>query len=160
MAVGCVCLLLTSSQHAWAQDYFGKGEKQIAIAQEGDRSSDERTLLLSLFGGALLLGGVGTYYALDSQTLSNKVTATRAHTNTAWTQQLGDIHNDATRSAAIAKVSFGIGTGLLVAGIATYILTTPDENVSYTEVQARLGSMPSLTIVPDGGVFIQQSFSY
>lgn len=137
------------------QGYFSDGKKQLTFKEEGSRSQSERITLYSLFGGAILAGAVGTFYALDSRDQSDKVSATGFHTGLTWTSSLESTRNDALRSRSAAQVSFGLASGLLLAGIVTYIFTEPETEVGYQDWQTRSFANPTR-----GGLVVGQGWSF
>ncbi len=109
---------------------------------------------MSLAGSAVLAGTVGGYYALDSQSLSDEISASGRHTLKAWTDDLEETRTSALRSAKIAKVSFGIGGGLALATIVVYMVTQPSETIGYQDWQAH-HALPTITPSADGFVLAQ-----
>ena len=144
LAVSLACAIVTTFSSASAdQGYFSDGNKQLTFTEEGTRSQGERITLYSLFGGALLTGAIATYFTLDSQTLSDKVSASGYHTGLAWTADLEATRKGALRSRRVAQVSFGLAGGLFLAGIVTYIITAPDMEVGYQDWQTRSFATPT-----------------
>jgi hypothetical protein len=125
------------------QGYFSDGKKQLTFKEEGSRSKNERITLYSLFGSAVLVGAVATFYTLDSRSQSDEVSASGYHTGLVWTDELEDTRKDALRSRTIAQVTGGIAGGLLLAGIAAYIITEPDEEIGYQDWQTRSFAAPT-----------------
>lgn len=153
--------IVADSQIALAQEgYFSKGDKKVPVVSAGSRSSDEKTVLLSLLGATLAVGTVGSYYALDARSLSDKVSESRDHTNLAWSPQRDGIYNDADRSAQIAQITLGISGALFASAIAVYVITSPDSVETSREMRARLQSIPTLSIPKDGGFLVRQRWSY
>lgn len=137
-------VILTTSGLAVAdENYFTDGKKQLVFREEGSRSHTEKVVLLSLAGAAVVSGAVGTYFALDSQDLSDKVSASQFHTGQAWTSQRQDIYDDALSSRKIAMVSLGIGGSMVLATIVAYLITEPDEKVGYQDWQTGLTAQPT-----------------
>ncbi len=135
---------LATSGLAFAdQEYFSDGKKQLVFREEGERSKNEKVVLFSLAGTALLTGAVSTYYALDSRDLSDKVSATQFHTGTSWTAGRQNIYDDALRSRNIALVSLGLSASFVMATIVTYLVTEPDEKLGYQDWQTRLVAKPT-----------------
>jgi hypothetical protein len=136
-------ILASTNIAAADQGYFSDGKKKLTFKEEGARSDNERITLYSIFGGALLFGAVGGYYTLDSKSQSDEVSASGYHTGLVWTADLEATRKDALRSRTIAEVTMGISGGLLLAGIAAYIITEPDEEVGYQDWQTRSFATPT-----------------
>ncbi len=105
----------------------------------------------------MLSGAVGTYYLLDSRTLSDKISASGTHTLRTWDQELEDTRKDALRSSKIATVSIGISGGFALATLVTYIVTQPDTKTGYAEWQAK--HIPVLAPT-DGGLMMSRGWSF
>ncbi len=142
---------------ARADGYFSKGEKRLVFQEEGERSRTEKITLLSLAGGMLLTGAVGTYYLLDSQSLSDEVSASGMHTLKTWNQELEDTRLDAIRSGKVATVALGMSGALAAATIVTYIITQPDAEVGYQDWQTK--NMPSIAPTR-GGLVMSKGWSF
>lgn len=130
---------------ASAQDggYFTKGETQLTYHREGSRSTNEKIVVASIFGTSLLAAGIGTYYLRDSNRLSDSLSASGTHTGKAWSAQLEQTRKDAVQAGTFAKVGYGLTFALVLAGIVTYIVTEPDEEVAYQDWQTRSFVIPS-----------------
>lgn len=132
--------------------YFGDGDKKMPRMTEGSRTKNQKITILSLFGAGLLAGGVATYFALDSQSLSDEISASGSHTGEAWTPAYDDKHSRATSSRTVAQVGFGVAGGLAIAGIVTLLVTTPDE----VPVETRR----SFVAPQSGGLLVGQAWSF
>lgn len=149
-------VLFASGSVAHAEEeYFSDGKKQLAFNEEGERSKNEKVLLLSLAGAAVVTGGVGAYFARDSQTLSNEVSATQFHTGEAWSKSHQATYDDALSSRTLSLVSLGISATLVLGTIAAYVITQPDETVGYRDWQTRLQATPV-----EGGAVVGQGWSF
>ncbi len=146
----CLCLPSLAS----ADGYFGDGTKQLTYKEEGDRSKAQRITLLSLAGATVVVGAVAGYYALDSQSLSDEVSASAIHTQHPWTQDRENTRASAERSAKIAKVSLGISGGFALATIVAYIVTQPSETMGYQDWQAQ-HALPTITPSAEGLMLAQ-----
>ncbi len=146
---------------AYAQEgYFSNGVTTVPVVKKGSRSSQERTVIVSLLGASAVVAALGTYYALDAKSLSDQVSASQDHTNLAWSPRRDSIYSDSDRSAKIAQVTFGISGALFLGLIATYIITSPDDLVSARELQSKLQSLPSISVSQEGGMLVRQSWAY
>ena len=137
--------------------YFSKGEKQLVFEEEGERTRTEKITLLSLGGATILAGAVGTYYLLDSQTLSDEISASGMHTLKTWDQDLEDTRLDALRSSKIATVALGMSGAFAAATIVAYIITQPDTEVGYQDWQTK--NVPSIAPTR-GGLVMSQGWSF
>src|SRR5689334_12858159 len=77
--------------------------KDIVIRSPGERSNENLALCGGLAAGAIILGGVGVYYNLDSRDASNKVSADRP-INQPWTPALAADYDRAHDSKTKAEV--------------------------------------------------------
>ena len=127
-------LLMCGAAHA-DTNYFGSGEEQLTYVEAGSRSSGERITLASLFGASLVAGGIGTYFALDSKSHSEEVSATGTHTGKIWSPELEQSRKDGLSSRKAAIVSYGIAGGFALAGIVAFIVTAPDD-VGYKDYKS------------------------
>ncbi len=155
IAFALLCGLLPNLAQAQDRGYFSEGDKQLVFKEEGSRSSTQRIVLASLFGGALLTGVIGSYYLLDSRDLSDELSASGAHTGKAWSAELEAKRKDALRSGRIATVSLGLSGTLTLAGAIAYIVTAPDDEVGYQDWQTRLMVVPSA-----GGIMASKGWSF
>jgi hypothetical protein len=149
-------VVLTSSSLALAdEEYFSDGKKQLAFNEEGERSKDQKVVLFSLAGAAVVTGALGAYFARDSQKLSDEVSATQFHTGVAWSKAHQDTYDDALTSRKVALVTLGISASFVLGTIVTYVITEPDEKVGYQDWQTRLRANPV-----EGGFVVGQGWTF
>lgn len=149
-------IIVSSSRVSLAEEnYFSDGKEQLTFNEGGERSHTEKVLLLSLAGAAVVSGAVGAYFARDSQTRSDEVSATQFHTGQAWSQGRQSIYDDALGSRRIALVSLGMSASLVAATIVTYLVTDPDEKVGYENWQTRALARPT-----KGGFIVGQGWTF
>lgn len=153
--IAAVIALVPTPANAQDGGYFTKGETQLTYRQEGSRTTNEKIALVSIFGSSLLAAGVGTYYLRDSIKLGDEISASGLHTGKAWSLALEQTRKDAVQSSTIATISYGFAAGLLLAGIVTYIVTEPDDEVGYRDWQTRSFIIPS-----QNGVLAGQAWSF
>ena len=159
-AVLVMSLWCSASDAAPDQGYFSDGNKKLVFMEEGNRTETEKITLYSIFGGAVLAGAIGTYYVLDSKSLSDELSSKGVHTGRAWTQRFEDKRESALRSRTIAQVSLGISAGLLLSGIVAFIITEPDEKAGYQDWQSTNSSaMPSFTF-DDEAFVVRQGWTF
>tara|TARA_R110002096_G_scaffold299503_2_gene494012 strand:- start:84837 stop:85328 length:492 start_codon:yes stop_codon:yes gene_type:complete len=137
--------------------YFSNGDKQLVIQQAGKRSSNEKIALYSLLGATVVTGAVGTYYLLDSQSISNDLSASGLHTLRTWDAEREDTRLDGERSGTIATVTLGISGAFAAATLVTFIITRPDTKPGYQDWQTQ--TMPSIAPTR-GGLVMTQGWSF
>jgi len=107
-------LLLALAGRAHGQErYFQEGRTDtISFNVDRERNTQQRILIASLFGGAVVFGGVGLLFHIDSKNKADEVsTDSGRHTGRIYTEELDD-----TRSAAIRSRNFAIASYALVTG--------------------------------------------
>jgi hypothetical protein len=137
--------------------YFSQGEKRLVVKKDGERTSPQKTTLYSLVGATVLTGAIGTFYLLDSQSISNELSASGLHTLKTWDRELEDSRLDGVRSSKIATVTLGMSGAFAAATIVTYIITQPDSTIAYQDWQTK--NMPSLAPTR-GGLVMSQGWSF
>jgi hypothetical protein len=122
-------------------------EDEMAMSFEVDRERTKRDkiLIASLGGGALLVGGIGLLFHLDSRDLSDAISASGRHTGLTYTHDTDDTRRAALRSRAFTIASYGLGGGLLVATLVAYILTDPGTETITLDGE---GARPPVAIEP------------
>jgi len=138
--------------------YFGDGSEQLTFKEPGSRSHKQNVVLLTLVGATVLTGAVGTYYLLDSQSQSDKVSASGMHTLETWDASHEQTRQDALHSGSVAKVTLGISGGLALATLVTYIVTHPNDEVGYQDWQTR-HRVPTVAPVA-GGAIVAQGWTF
>lgn len=139
LAAALAALGLFAAAPASAQDYFGRTETDnVSFRIDKERTSEQKILIGSLLGGAVLFGGVGLLFTLDSDSKSNEVSAVGMHTGRVYTPELEQTRKDALRSRNFAIGSYAVGGALLVATGIAFIATHPGtEELNMEEYQRR-----------------------
>jgi len=130
LLVAALAASLPSVAHA--QDYFGDGgpDADMKFRTQRSRTRNQRLLLVGLFGGAVLTGGAGLLFHLDSRAKSNEISALPPdHTGRIYTDEVDATRRGALRSRTLAAVGYGAGAAFLIAGIIAYAVTEPGTEV-------------------------------
>lgn len=116
---------------AQAEDYFGgDGPPPMTFRTEKSRTRNQRLLLAGLFGGAVVTGGAGVLFHLDSRSKSDQISALPPdHTGRIYTDEVDDTRRGALRSRTLAAVGYGAGAAFLIAGVVAWYLTEPGTEV-------------------------------
>jgi hypothetical protein len=130
-------------------------QKDIVITSAPDRSSNNKILLASLAGAAVVFGGVGLYYNLDAKSASDQVSAKNVK-NTIWTAADQATFDRANSSSTKAEVFYGIGGALLVGAAITFIVTAPKTET--TVIHSRTVT-PTASPTP-GGAMLGGAWSF
>ncbi len=125
-------------------------QKDIVITSEPDRSRGNVILLASLAGAAVVCGGIGLYYHLDSKSASDEVSATNVK-NTAWTAADAATLDRAHSSVTKAEVFYGVGGALLVGAAVAFIVTAPKPETTVIHSRVVAAVTPGGAMV--GGVW-------
>ena len=136
-------------------DYFGRASKPgtISYQDDGDRSIADRHLILGLYIGAAVVGGLGLYFHLDSRAAADDVSNENEATGP-WTASLQSTYDRAHRDGELAEVSYGVAGGLLIGAIVATWWTQPKPRTAQVEVSR----MPTPVVSPshNGGVVSAQ----
>ncbi|HTM21975.1 MAG TPA: hypothetical protein VL172_15745 [Kofleriaceae bacterium] len=147
-------------------DYFGGDAppEDITFRNDKPRTTRQRILLAGLFGGAVVMGGVGLGFHLDSRSKSDQVSAVGDHTGRVYTAEVDDTRRAALRSRTLAIVGYSAGGALLLAGIITYFVTQPGSDVVTVGKPKNATPPPPpvpVTIAPlPGGALAQAAWSF
>jgi hypothetical protein len=148
---------------AWAgparaqNGYFQEGgSDSLTFTVDRERNPRQRILIASLFGGAVLFGGVGLLFHIDSKNKSDEVsTSAGRHTGRIYTEELDDIRHDAIRSRNLTIASYAIGGGFLVGTFIAYLLTDPGQETIRVGTQPVRAPGARLLVEPtDGGALV------
>lgn len=151
--------VLAAPGGARADDYFGgEDDGRVVYRIDKDRSKNERLVIAGLAGGAVLFGGIGLLFHLDSRSASNEVSAVGDHTGRAYTAELEDTRSDALRSRNLAIVSYSIGGALVVSSVVALLLTEPGAELVTVGTEAQPAPL-SITPLP-GGAAVGGTWSF
>lgn len=102
-----------------------------------ERTTRDKLMIASFGAGALVFGGIGLLFHLDSRAKSDEVSASGRHTGLTYTDAVDDTRRDALRSRNLTIASYGIGAGLLVTTFVVYLVTDPGtETITLDGAQA------------------------
>jgi hypothetical protein len=162
-ALGVTLLLVAWSARAGAQDYFQQGGSEaLTFKVERERTTRQKVLIGSLFGGSVLFAGVGLLFHIDSKHKSDEVSTDAGHhTGQVYTEELDDTRRAALRSRNFAIASYALGGGLLVGTFVAYLLTDPGEETIRVGTEAADGSGARLLVAPtDSGALVGGSWRF
>ena len=149
-----------------SNDYFGKDapDEHVSFHIEKSRTKKQKIRLAILGAGAVLFGGAGLLFHLDSRSASNEVGAVGTHTGRVYTSELDDTRDRAYSSRTFAIVGYSIGGAFAVATIVVAILTQPGTE-RYTVGQEEEGAVPPVTsgvsVSPtNGGAYVGGTWSF
>jgi hypothetical protein len=126
LAALALLLALGWAAPAGAQDYFSGAGEPLRFEVDRPRERSDKILMASLFGGSVLLGGVGLLFHLDSQRKSSEVSAVAGrHTGRIYTEELDDTRRAALRSRTFAIVGYSMSGALLLSTFVVYLVTDP-----------------------------------
>lgn len=153
-------LALAGAGRAHAQqDYFQSGSSDaFTFVVDRERTTEQRVLIASLFGGSVLFGAIGVVFHIDSKNKSDEVsTDSGRHSGRIYTEDLEDTRQAAVRSRNLTIASYALGGGFLVGTFIAYLLTDPGEETVHvgTEAAARLRVEPT-----DGGALVGGAWSF
>ena len=150
--------LVWAGQARGQQDYFQQGKSDtLTFHVDRERSTQQRILIASLFGGSVLFGGVGLLFHIDSKNKSDDVsTDAGRHTGRVYTEELDDTRRAALRSRNFAIGSYAVGGGLLIGTFIAYLLTDPGQEVVHVGTEADAGAAGARVLLEptDGGALV------
>jgi hypothetical protein len=120
---------------------------EVVVDIPGERSKNNKIVLASIAGAAVLAGAIGLYFHLDSRSATSSVEASTP-TGEAWTPAHDALVERAERSSARAGVAYGVGGAILLGAIVTYIATHPKG----TQQIIQPSRMTTFVPAPGGGV--------
>jgi hypothetical protein len=150
--------VLAATGVARADDYFGGDDGRVVYRIDKDRSKNERLAIAGLAGGAVLFGGIGLLFHLDSRSASNEVSAVGSHTGRTYTPAVDDTRSGALQSRNLAIVGYSIGGALLVSSVVALLLTEPGAELVTVGTEPQ-PSPVSITPLP-GGAAIGGTWSF
>jgi hypothetical protein len=161
-AIGVSLLLLVWSARASAQDYFQQGGSDaLTFKVDRERTTRQRVLIGSLFGGSVLLGGVGLLFHIDSKHKSDEVSTDAGHhTGHIYTEELDDTRRAALRSRNFAIASYALGGGLLVGTFIAYLLTDPGQETIRVGTEAESTGARLLVAPTESGAVVGGSWRF
>ncbi len=162
-ALGALLLFFAWSAPAGAQDYFQQGGSEALTFQvDRERTTRQKVVIGSLFGGSVLFGGVGLLFHIDSKHKSDEVSTDAGHhTGHIYTEELDDTRRAAIRSRNFAIASYALGGGLLVGTLVAYLLTDPGQETIRVGTEAADGSGARLLVAPtDSGALVGGSWRF
>jgi hypothetical protein len=119
------------------------------IKSPGERSLQQDIILASVAGGGALFGLIGGYYHYDSNSQSNKVTATTP-TNHPWSPADQAAYDQANSSRTKAIVFYSISGAALITAAVYLILTDPPGTETVIHPHRRF--VPKVELAPSGAV--------
>jgi hypothetical protein len=101
------------------------GPHDIVVEIPGERSTTNIAVLGGVTGAAVIAGIVGLYFHLDSRSITNDLSSSKA-TGKAWTPDDQKKEAQASDDRTRAAVGYSIGGALLVGAAVAFIVTAPD----------------------------------
>ena len=136
-------------------DYFGRASKPgtISYQDDGDRSPSDRHLIVGLYVGAAVVGGLGLYFHLDSRAAANDVSNQNEATGP-WTAALQSTYDRGHHDGELAEISYGVAGSLLLGAIIATWWTQPKPRTAQVDVSR----IPTPVVSPtrNGGVVSAQ----
>jgi|GEM_PF-6382788 len=147
---------VSSAVAADQPDYFGKKTvpQKVSFRQARTRTRKQQIVLASLFGAAVVFGGLGLYFHLDSRHASNEISFVGGTPRRTYDRSVADTRDRAMRSRTLAIVGYSISGALLVATIVAMAKTQPGEEiVTIDDEKAPATTVPvSFMVVPGGAI--------
>jgi len=132
--------------------------KDIYIKSYPDRSKTNVMGLAIAGGAAVVLGGIGLYFHLDSRAESSTINAHK-FTGQAWTPDREATYDDAHSSAVTAGVLYGIGGAVLLGTAIAYMVTEP--KMETIVIHPHRSPKPTALLAPTrGGAFVGGTWSF
>ena len=155
-ALSALLLALALAGRAHGQErYFQEGRTDtLSFKVDRERNTRQRILIASLFGGAVVVGGVGLLFHIDSKNKADEVsTDSGRHTGRVYTEELDDTRRAGLRSRNLAIASYALGGGLLVGTLVAYLLTDPGQETIHVSTEPEPGAR--LLVEPtEGGALV------
>jgi hypothetical protein len=118
-------IVMAGAGAARAQDYF-RAPDPLVFKVDRERSIQDRIVIGSLFGGAVLFGGIGVLFHLDSKRKSDAVsTDSGRHSGKIYSPEIDDTRSAAYRSRNLTIASYALSGGSLIATLVAFVLTDP-----------------------------------
>lgn len=160
LAATATLVALAAPARAQEPDYFAnQTPTPLTYRIEGERTGTQKIWLVSLAGGAVLAGGLGLYYNLESRDIADEVgTEAGAGPALVYTPEIDERRRTGERYAMRARVLYGLGGALVIATAVYFVWTSPDDRViAYGSDDDR----PDVTIAPvRGGAVIGAGWSF
>lgn len=112
--------------------------KDIVVTTPGERTTKNIAVLATIAGAGALLGGVGLYFNLDSQSAANDVSAHRP-TSLPWTPERQATYDRAHDSGVKAGIFYGVGGALVLGAAIAYIVTEPKAETTVIHPHIEVG---------------------
>jgi hypothetical protein len=125
--------------------------RDIVITSPGTRAKSNIAIIAGLAGGAVVFGGIGLYFHLDSQNNANAVNAA-TFTGRNWSTALQQKYDRSERSATTAAVFYGLGTACLLGSIVYAVITEPKEERTVIHPHTAGFRQPTLRSTRGGAV--------
>lgn len=98
--------------------------RDILVEIPGERSFENKAILVGVLGAGLVVGAVGVYFNLDARDAADAVSADRP-TGRAWTAERAALVERADRSSTRAGVAYAVGGALVAGAIIGWIVSAP-----------------------------------
>ncbi len=152
-------LLLVSTSAKAEPDYFGKsGGDDIKIRLDKPRTGKQRIVIGALLGGAVVFGGLGVGFHLDSRSVSDELGA-KDFTGLVYTREREDLRRRGVRSRAIAIGGYAVGGVLLISTVVALLVTQPGTELLTIDSQP-VKTPVSLVPLRDGGAVVSGAWSF
>jgi hypothetical protein len=136
-----------------------QGDDSMSFEVDKERTARQRVLIGSLLGGALVVGGIGLLFHLDSRDKSDEVSASGPHTGRVYTREVDDTRRAALRSRAVTVAAYGAGAGLVIASLVVFLVTDPGTETIV--LGDRAAARPSIGLEPvAGGALVAGGWSF
>ncbi len=144
-------------------DYFGDdaASKEVTFRVDRSRTTKQRLVIGALFGGAVLFGGAGVLFHLDSRNAADEVGAVGAHTGNVWSSSLEDTRRRGERSKFLAGAGYVLGGAFLVSSIVALIITEPGSDIVGVSSQPAEKRQIPVSLVPlPGGAMVGKAWLF
>jgi hypothetical protein len=112
--------------------------KDIVVTSTAERSPKNVAILASIAGAAVVFGGLGVYFTLDSKSASDDVSAHRPM-SVPWTADRQATYDRAHDSAVKAEIFYGVGGALLIGAVVGLIVTQPETETTVIHPHVAVG---------------------
>jgi hypothetical protein len=143
--------VLFATGGAHADDYFGSDDGRVVYRLDKSRTKQQRLVIAGLAGGAVVFGGIGLLFHLDSRSASDRITEVGEHSGRTYTPEIDDQRSDALRSRNLAIAGYTIGGALVIASVVALLITEPGAEL-VTVGNEQQPSPVSIVPLPGGAV--------
>jgi len=144
-------------------DYFSEKTKTpLTYRMEGERTRNQKIVLVSLGGAMLLTIGLAVYFHLESDEASDEVTRlSGSHSGLIYTPEVDDRRQDAIDNRNLATGMYVVSGALLASVVVAFIWTSPDDEIHEygSSSDSRVSTTPYLAPI-EGGLMVGKAWIY